>query len=141
VTRNSSWKPAAGPRWRASNRYVPLNCWPRFLLDPYQNPQSGMGVTSQIYALHEDWSMITPSSPAIPGELIRVYMTGLGPVEPRVPTGVPAPARPPSVAAMFGRCELRSNSQISGVEVIFAGLAPGTVGLPGRSQAPCDPHV
>jgi uncharacterized protein (TIGR03437 family) len=70
---------------------------------------------------------LTPADPALPGEYLHAYMTGLGDVQPRPATGSPAvglsfATRPlcylqaPLVAQEFA-------------PVAFAGLAPGTLGM------------
>jgi uncharacterized protein (TIGR03437 family) len=84
-----------------------------------------------VYALHEDYrATVTDCSPAWNGEVIHVYMTGLGPAEPAVPTGVTAPAEPPSIPVEFPRtCELSSSSFSGDVGVVSAVLAPDTVGV------------
>jgi len=68
-----------------------------------------------------DYSLVTQSNPAVAGETIVVYMTGLGPVSSPVASGMPAPA---ANAASYGRCAYPSVGQ-----VLYAGLTPGTVGL------------
>jgi uncharacterized protein (TIGR03437 family) len=46
-------------------------------------------------AVHEDYqSLVTPSSPARPGEIVHLYLTGLGPLDQAVPTGAPGPSSP-----------------------------------------------
>jgi uncharacterized protein (TIGR03437 family) len=75
--------------------------------------------------VHSDFSLVTPLRPAAPGETIVVFATGLGPVDPPVPTGWPAPASPLSrpaepITVTIGGME---------AEVQFAGLTPGFVGL------------
>ena len=47
-------------------------------------------------ALHADFSVVTPSNPARPGEVILLFVTGLGPTSPAVGTNVPGPI-PPAV--------------------------------------------
>src|SRR5262249_37542049 len=41
---------------------------------------------------HTDWSLVTPSNPAHPGETLFVYLTGLGAVSPAVSDGAAAPS-------------------------------------------------
>ena len=60
--------------------------------------------------------------PAIPGEFITIFCTGLGPVTPALPTGVPATSNM-TVAAPTVTID-----GVSGV-VEFSGMAPGFVGL------------
>ena len=70
--------------------------------------------------IHQDWSgYVTQTSPARAGEIVYFYATGLGPVQPPVPTGVPAPVAPLSLPTTPPDCNL---------PVVFAGLAPGLVG-------------
>lgn len=68
-----------------------------------------------------DYSLVTQSHPAVAGETIVVYVTGLGPVSSPVASGMPAPA---ANAASYGRCASPSVGQ-----VLYAGLTPGTVGV------------
>ena len=80
-------------------------------------------VSGQPYALavHGDWNgLITAENRARPGEVIHLYMTGLGPVAPAVETGAPSPAEPPARVVLPLAC--------SPAEVLFAGLAPGFAG-------------
>jgi uncharacterized protein (TIGR03437 family) len=72
-----------------------------------------------------DYSLVTPSSPAVPGEVVIIYSTGLGSVTPPVRSGEPAPFGPfcwsdatPAVTIGGGNAEL-----------LFSGLTPGFVGL------------
>jgi uncharacterized protein (TIGR03437 family) len=74
-----------------------------------------------------DYSLVTPSHPASKGEVIIIYATGLGPVNPPVPTGMPAtgaatiqsPCSQPQVS--FGNTGFAT--------VLYAGVTPGFVGL------------
>ena len=72
-----------------------------------------------------DGSLIGPDNPAIPGEVLVLYTTGLGPVSLNLPDGVRAPLDrlaytidPVDVYVADEHCD-----------VLFAGLAPGYVGL------------
>jgi len=79
-------------------------------------------------AIHSDFrSLVTDENPALPGEVLHMYLTGGGAVSPPVATGVAAPGSPLSkittpisvVAAGYGEP----------VSVYFFGLAPGTIGV------------
>ncbi len=42
-------------------------------------------------ALHADYSVVTPDNPAHPGEIIQLFLTGLGATDPAVATNTPGP--------------------------------------------------
>ncbi len=80
-----------------------------------------------------DYSLVTAAHPAVPGEVIVIYATGLGPVTTGVADGTPAAAAdpvqlgcgPPGVvlgATPAGEGGTTAN-------VLYAGLTPGYVGL------------
>jgi len=80
-----------------------------------------------------DYSLVTASNPAAPGEIVLVYATGLGPVSGNIADGVPAPGasaiqppcQPPGVT-LGGAFETSASASAN---VLYAGLAPGYVGL------------
>jgi uncharacterized protein (TIGR03437 family) len=92
------------------------------------------GVFTSSYGLgyaiveHADGSLVSPTSPAQPGETVVAYASGLGTVYPTVPDGSAAPGDPLSVT---------SNAitvNIGGIpapvtQYSFTGLAPGFAGL------------
>ena len=68
---------------------------------------------------------VSASLPATTGELVQIYATGLGAVDPRIPSGQPAP---PSIRSRAtASVEVTMNGMKA--ELDFAGLAPGWVGL------------
>jgi uncharacterized protein (TIGR03437 family) len=73
----------------------------------------------------EDAAMVTPEYPARRDETLLLYATGLGPVVPAVPAGVPGSSNPMSEAVES------IGVSIGGVPylVTWAGLAPDTVGI------------
>jgi uncharacterized protein (TIGR03437 family) len=85
--------------------------------------------------LHQDLhGPVTANDPAHPDEIVHLYVTGLGPVTPPVATGAASPSSPLSV--MANPVHVRWWSGILPVggpkaiaTVLFAGMAPGTVGL------------
>jgi len=79
----------------------------------------------QAAVLNQDYSANTPANPAVAGSYIAAYLTGLGPVQPPVATGVAAPLSPLSITTNT------VTATIGGVAapVVFAGLAPGYSGL------------
>jgi uncharacterized protein (TIGR03437 family) len=91
-------------------------------------PQAGIFAASDGTAaiVHgSDYSLVTSSNPAHAGEVILVYATALGPVNPPVDAGAAAPLSPLSWTVT------PVTAQIGGVNapVQFAGLAPGFAGL------------
>jgi uncharacterized protein (TIGR03437 family) len=85
--------------------------------------QSGTGPAA---ALHSgDYSLVTASSPATAGEAVAIYCTGLGAVWPAVQTGHAAPSGRPATALGTPQVVIGGTP----AEVLFAGLAPGFVGL------------
>ncbi len=84
---------------------------------------------------HDDFhGLVTPNDPARPGEVLHLYLTGLGAVDPPVATGEAAPVAPLStvtdrVSVYWAGSVLPAPPPPLGPEVLFAGLAPGMVGI------------
>lgn len=77
-------------------------------------------------ALHsDDYAVVTPSDPAYPGEVLILYVTGLGPVNQDLPDGWGAPSYP--LADTIDPYSLNIASESA--TILFSGLAPGYVGL------------
>ncbi len=72
------------------------------------------------------YQQVTAGNPAKRGEVLVIYATGLGPVNPDPGPGNPAPSSPPSQTVT-----VTTRVTIGGVpaQVLFSGLAPGFVGL------------
>ncbi len=80
--------------------------------------------------VHQDFrGAPTSSDPAHPGEIMAFYMTGLGPVSPQVATGLPAPLDILSNAQLPLSCQWNVFGNGPVGEVLFAGLAPGQIGV------------
>ena len=88
----------------------------------FTQPAGGVGYAA---ALHPDFSLITPSSPAQPGETIAVFVTGLGDVFPAIPDGSAGPS--PSFSTATNPISAGINGQTA--TVTYSGLAPGLAGL------------
>jgi len=71
----------------------------------------------------------TARDPARPGEILAVYMTGLGPVSPPVLANRPAPADRFSRTRLPVACQWNVAEGGPMAEVLFAGLAPGQMGI------------
>jgi len=79
----------------------------------------------QAAAQNQDGSVNGAAHPAPAGSIVSVYLTGVGPTNPPVPTGAAAPSDPPALAmppvtAMFDD---------QPADVLFSGLAPGLIGV------------
>jgi uncharacterized protein (TIGR03437 family) len=80
---------------------------------------------TQAAALHADFSLISASHPAAPGETIIVFCTGLGAVSPVIPTGQAASG------SVLSNTVTTYTAKVAGQDapVIFSGLAPNFVAL------------
>ena len=83
-------------------------------------------------AIHQDWSrLVTFNDPAQPGEIIHTYGTGWGPVDGAVPSGQPTPAG--RLYTITAPCQWQAiGNPLQAAEpfaALFAGLAPGLIGL------------
>ncbi len=102
-----------------SNRLRPM--FPRF--EPL-----GVGETSVLgfKAVRGDFSGLLTAN-LHPGDIFTVYATGLGPVIGAVQTGQPAPLD--RTVPIQGQFRCRFDPYRAEAETLFAGLAPGTIGI------------
>jgi uncharacterized protein (TIGR03437 family) len=75
--------------------------------------------------VHADGSAVSVADPAVAGETISLYATGLGAASANLPLGAAGPADPPVATAALPQI-LLSGAPLT---VAFSGLAPGYVGL------------
>jgi uncharacterized protein (TIGR03437 family) len=96
----------------------------------YTLTENGLGGAA---LLHADYSRITDSSPAKPGETVLLFMNGLGTVTPQVSDGVAGSASPLSYSNEFSSTYVFLDDGVDYPEpeavVQYAGLAPGFAGL------------
>jgi uncharacterized protein (TIGR03437 family) len=97
----------------------------------YTLDESGVGDAA---ILHADYSDVSSSSPAKPGETVQLYMNGLGTVTPQVADGSAAPSSPLSnlnmlEAAGFFVVLNDGVDTPANANLEYAGLAPGFAGL------------
>ena len=121
--RNLSLAPARSPFEEQTNRQLRIETG----LPEFERLPNGRPVIA-----HGDFNgLVTEEDPARPGEVLHFYLTGLGRVVPPVETGEPAPAAPLSLVAerlfVFWAGTLPPN--LAHPQVLFAGLAPGMVGI------------
>ena len=88
----------------------------------FTQEENGFGYAA---ALHPDGSLVTPDSPADIGEVVAVYLSGLGDVFPTILDGTAAPSSPLSTTSS----SFTANVGGTAATVSYAGLAPGFVGL------------
>jgi uncharacterized protein (TIGR03437 family) len=81
--------------------------------------------TGMIIAQHADYSLVTEDAPAKPGEIILIYLSGLGGTDTPVVSGAPSPGAP--LAHPLATPSVLLSGQP--VPVVFSGLSPGAVGL------------
>jgi uncharacterized protein (TIGR03437 family) len=86
-----------------------------------------------IAALHQDFrGPVSMADPSVPGEIVHVYGGGFGPVALTPSSGQPAPESPLSRATQQPlECTLASGAplEIGCADILYAGLAPGWIGL------------
>ncbi len=76
-------------------------------------------------ALNQNGSLNTTANPAAPGEIVAVYFTGQGAVNPPVPTAQPGPFEPFSLVTSSAAVTLGGQQ----AQTTYLGLAPGFAGL------------
>lgn len=75
--------------------------------------------------LKVDGSTVGPNNPASRGDIVSVYVTGMGATSPAMQTGQFGPSNPPAITV------LQPSVSVGGVgaQVLFSGYAPGFLGL------------
>jgi uncharacterized protein (TIGR03437 family) len=95
----------------------------------YTLSENGIGAGA---ILHADYSLVNDSSPAAPGETVLLFMNGLGSVTPTVSDGAAAPSDTLINADETSNILIYLDDGVDNptqANVLFAGLAPGLVGL------------
>jgi uncharacterized protein (TIGR03437 family) len=78
------------------------------------------------HAQHLNGSDVTATSPAKPGEYVVIYLLGMGPTNPSVPSNAPAPSSEPLARVTIAPAVTLDGANTS---VLYAGLTPFFVGL------------
>jgi uncharacterized protein (TIGR03437 family) len=93
--------------------------------------QNGIGDAA---ILHGDYSVVNAANPAAPGEIVQVYLTGLGATNPAVQDGAAAPTKPlalvPAPVNVYVGGELVTNVQFKGLAPTLAGLYQLNIQIP-----------
>lgn len=84
---------------------------------------TGMGLVMAAHAQSSD--VVDIFNPATPGESLALYAVGLGPTNPIVSTGTPAPVSPP--VPTVAQPTITVAGQSAGIQ--FSGAAPAQIGL------------
>ena len=91
-------------------------------------PQFFQTADGYVIAQHADYSLITPDHPAVAGEIVVVYATGLGRTLPNPASGeIPTY---PGLMARLNDLQVSVGGAVLGTEQIYyAGITPGFAGL------------
>jgi uncharacterized protein (TIGR03437 family) len=89
-------------------------------------PANGIGSAA---ALHGNYSVISTMNPASRGEIISLYLTGLGATNPKVSDGVAAPGSAPLALITGGLAIYVGGVAVPANQIYYAGLAPTLAGL------------
>jgi len=100
---------------------------------------AGQSAIFPIDIIKGDWSGYQTTQPHA-GDIVYIYMTGLGPVTGPVETGVPASLITPNPIQSTLTCTFAP--QTTPAETLFAGLAPGLIGIYQTAfRMPADPNT
>jgi uncharacterized protein (TIGR03437 family) len=78
-----------------------------------------------VIAQHSDYSLVSSTSPAKPGDALTIYLAGMGATSVPVATGDPAPSSPLASASTAATVLVDGQP----ANILFAGLTPQAVGL------------
>jgi uncharacterized protein (TIGR03437 family) len=92
-------------------------------LIPIERPEIAMTASGPAVAHSTDFTLVTASKPAAAGEVLSIFMTGLGPTKPGVDPGSPFPASP--LVAVNSPVSVTVNGKSA--EVLAATGYPGAV--------------
>ena len=80
----------------------------------------------RVIAQHGDYSLVTEASPARSGEVITVYLVGMGTTNPSVSAGQPSPSAEPLARPLVPPVVRVGGSEAT---ILYAGLTPYGIGL------------
>jgi uncharacterized protein (TIGR03437 family) len=109
------------------------------LAPAFEQLDPGASAILPIKIIKGDWSGYLTTQPNA-GDIVYIYMTGLGPVSGPVQTGVPASTTSPN--PIQGTLTCTFTPQTTPAVTLFAGLAPGFIGVYQTAfQIPADPNT
>ena len=85
-----------------------------------------------VISTHLDWSLVSIGAPAVAGEVITLWATGLGNTDPELEDGVLAPLPPAPlqwISQLSQFTVLINGVALDSSAILFAGVAPGFAGL------------
>jgi uncharacterized protein (TIGR03437 family) len=83
---------------------------------------------TNVLATHTDYSLVTPTAPAQPGEVIVLYATGLGATIPAaIPNQIPQTAA--TLADTTDFQVVLNGAPVDPGSILYAGVVPGYAGL------------
>lgn len=84
--------------------------------------------STTLLATHADGTVIAPGAPAMAGETIVIYATGLGPTVPDFPDGT-LPGRAALITNFYGLAVAINSVVVDFSTIQYAGVTPGCAGL------------
>jgi uncharacterized protein (TIGR03437 family) len=93
------------------------------------NPGIAVNPDGSAIAQDTNFRLITPASPAHPGEAIVIYLVGMGATNPPVASGLPAPGANPGDALASATVQPVVQVGNQTAKILYAGLTPGAIGL------------
>jgi uncharacterized protein (TIGR03437 family) len=132
VAVNGVKSPYFGAQAEASQVHIVTACSGLFSQPPIA--QNAGGIPCAPVITHADGSQVTVNSPAVAGEELVAYATGLGQTNPPLTTGRPAAASSPTLATFNLDFNYRANALATkpvstGSVPLYAGATQGYVGL------------
>jgi uncharacterized protein (TIGR03437 family) len=139
------WEQAPGPAQLQINRQdgSPFQQFQPVFVSPiapaFEPIDPGASAILPIKIVKGDWSGYQTTQPHA-GDIVYIYMTGLGPVTGPVQTGVPASLT--TLNPIQGTLTCTFTPQTTPAQTLFAGLAPGAIGVYQTTfQIPADPNT
>jgi uncharacterized protein (TIGR03437 family) len=92
-------------------------------------PGVAANLDGSVIAQDSNFNLITPASPAHPGEAIVIYLVGMGATNPPVASGMAAPGTNPGDTLASAAVQPVVQVSNQSAKILYAGLTPGAIGL------------